>query len=88
MCANLKDGQTPAIFAAAYDDTGEKLKLIVAACPACIDVQDNYGENPLHLAACNRHEKCIEVLISAGCNPLLKNKYGNTAYDLCGLIKK
>lgn len=82
----LKDGYTPAHYAAiqiAYgDSTGEKLKLIVAACPACIDVQDNDGDTPLHNAAVNGDEKCIEVLISAGCNPLITNKGGKTAYDV------
>ena len=77
----LKYGNTPAHYAACSDGTGEKLKLIVAACPACIDVQNNDGYTPLHNAAYQGYEKCIQVLISAGCNSLLKNKDGNTAYD-------
>lgn len=78
----LKDGYTPAHYAALYDATGEKLKLILAACPACIDVQSNLGRTALHRAAQRGNEKNIQVLISAGCNPLLKKKNGETAYDV------
>ena len=58
------------------------MKAIVEACPDCIDVQHNYGKTPLHMAAYRGYDKCVNVLASAGCNPLLKSKIGKTAYDL------
>ena len=76
-----KHGETPAHYAAKYDATGEKLKAIVEACPDCIDVQDNNRRTPLHRAAYHGYDKCVNVLASAGCNPLIKSKIGQTAYD-------
>lgn len=76
-----KYGVTPTHLAASRDVTGEKLKAIVEACPACIDVQEENGWTPLHLAAIKGYDKCVNVLASAGCNLLIKNKKGKTAYD-------
>ena len=76
-----KYGLTAAHEAAMYDATGEKLKAIVEACPDCIDVQADDGRTPLHQAAYYGNDKCVNVLASAGCNLLIKNKSGGTAYD-------
>lgn len=59
----------------------DKLKAILEACPACIDVQNNVGNTPLHIAVIVEDEECANVLVSAGCNPLIKGQDRGTAYD-------
>lgn len=86
----LKVGSTPAHLAALVDSDSEKLKLIVAACPACIDVQskdnnigvgDSGRDTPLHIAAHNGADKNIQILLSAGCNYELMDQNRRTPYE-------
>lgn len=77
----MKSGVLAVHLAAAFDETGEKLKAILKAFPACIDVQCTMmGATPLIHAAHMGNKKGIQVLVSAGCNLLLKNDDGQTAY--------
>ena len=40
-----------------------------------------HGQTPLHEAAVGAHKAVIEILISAGCNPFVKDNKGLTAYE-------
>lgn len=60
---------------------GDTLKAIIEACPACIDVQNTRGLTPLHYAASIGNYEGDSVLVSAGCDPLITNEDGKTAYD-------
>lgn len=49
------------------------------------NLQNSYGETPLHLA-CLRHDKeMIRDLLSAGANPNLRNKDGKTPFEMIDL---
>jgi ankyrin repeat protein len=49
-----------------------------------------YGYKPLHRAAANGQDKCVEVLLKNGANSTIKNNKEKTALDVDkkGLIKK
>lgn len=37
---------------------------------------DAIGTTPLHTAASHNHVECVEILLSAGADPTIKNNYG------------
>ena len=49
---------------------------------ANLDIQDNRGWTPLHLAAWYPEEKIARMLIDAGARKDIKNKNGRIPYDL------
>jgi ankyrin repeat protein len=53
----------------------KKVQEILAADPKALDVQDNGGDTPLHLAALHGQYKVAEALIAAGANVNVKNSY-------------
>jgi len=47
-----------------------------------MDIQDNDGNSPLHLAAADMDEQVIKFLVEkCYCNPKLANKQGSTPHD-------
>ena len=50
---------------------------------AVLNVQNKMGDSPLHLACWGGHPECVKLLLESGADPLLKNKAGDTARDLC-----
>lgn len=44
-----------------------------------VDVTDNYGHSPLHVAACRGNWQVVRLLLAAGANPKLKDQRGLTA---------
>lgn len=50
-----------------------------------IDLADDEGRTPLMRAAQSRNAEIVEVLLNAGANPNLKDKYGHKAVDYLAL---
>ena len=48
-----------------------------------VNLRDADGNCCLHLAASGGFKKLIEILLSAGADPTMKNRHGNTPEDLC-----
>lgn len=47
-----------------------------------INEQGDYGYTPLHYAAESQSRKVYDLLIKRGCDPLVRNAYGDLAKDL------
>ena len=47
-----------------------------------VDVEDDNGDTPLHLAAQKEFEPGIEMLINLGCDPTQPNRSGRTAFSM------
>ena len=61
----------------------EVIKAILKQDPACINLQNEYGETALHFAVGNHHSpKEIELLLQLGSNITLRDNEGNTALDI------
>lgn|SRR5574343_1551744 len=49
---------------------------------ADVDIQDDYGWTALMYASNKGNLECVQRLLKAGANPLLKDRTGKTAYDI------
>lgn len=47
-----------------------------------VRARNNRGQTALHFAAQNRLSKAIDVMLSAGCDPLIKDEAGRRPIDL------
>lgn len=47
-----------------------------------LDVPDNQGDYPLHIAVKHNKTEVLELLVLQGCDKSLTNKEGETAYDI------
>ena len=63
------------------EDFTETVKIILNY-GADVNARNARGETALHLAARNEFQKVIEVLILAGCDPVVEDNDGNRAFDL------
>lgn len=63
------------------DDYTETVKVLINN-GANVNIRNARGETPLHLAARNEFQKIIEVLVLAGCDPLINDNDNNKAVDL------
>jgi len=63
------------------EDFTETVKILLNY-GADVNTQNARGETPMHLAARNEFQKVIEVLVLAGCDPVLEDNDGNRAADL------
>lgn len=63
-----------------YEDTNIPRDLI--SLGADIDIQDDKGDTPLHKAAFSGVESAVRFLRDHGCNINIKNKLGETPYDV------
>ncbi|MFN7038216.1 MAG: ankyrin repeat domain-containing protein [Alphaproteobacteria bacterium] len=81
-----KRKQAPIHYAAIYIDSPDIIDLLVkkGANINQISLSSKYGlrETPLHLAASNGNAKTVKRLLALGADPLIKDFYGNTPYDL------
>ena len=56
--------------------------ILLLAAGANVDKQDDYGDTPLMGAANNGRIEVVKERLKAGANKKLKNKSGETAYDM------
>lgn len=52
-------------------------------CNKLINSQNIFGKTPLHLAIQSANPELIEILLEAGADKNIKNKYGKLAKDYC-----
>ncbi|XP_070186884.1 ankyrin-1-like isoform X2 [Littorina saxatilis] len=66
VCAvNLYDGSTPLHRAVEHGDNLQLVKLLLTADKTCINIQNNAGLSPLHLACKLGRKKVIELLLAS-----------------------
>ena len=63
------------------DDYAETVKVLINS-GAEVNHQNGRGETAMHLGARSEFQKVIEVLVMAGCDPLLEDNNKNRAVDL------
>ena len=63
------------------EDFTETVKILLNY-GADVNAQNARGETPMHLSARNEFQKVIEVLVLAGCDPVVEDNDGNRAADL------
>uniref|UniRef100_A0ABD2VZP4 Uncharacterized protein n=1 Tax=Trichogramma kaykai TaxID=54128 RepID=A0ABD2VZP4_9HYME len=73
ICKRIEHGEFAEIFFQISDDIQETLQ---------VDVQDKYGNAPLHLAVEYHNCKAIEFQLKRGANPNLVNEEGSTPLHL------
>ena len=59
---NTKFPETP-LYIAAREGKADCLKILIEA-GSCVNVRNNRGQNPLHIACSEVHESCVELLVS------------------------
>ena len=78
--ARYKDGWTPLMHAARYNQDPEVTKILIDA-GADINARDKDGWTPLMHAAGNQNPEVIKVLLDAGADGKAKSNEGKTAFD-------
>jgi uncharacterized protein len=78
----LKRGGDPdqSLWAAAFRDDAESMKVLIAAKPNLNRVIE--GESPIFWAARLQRLKCLDLLIKAGADPMVKDAKGRTAIEI------
>ncbi len=54
---------------------------------ASLNIINKYGDSPLHIAVSKKKYYITKILLSAGANPNLKNRAGETAVDVAKRLK-
>jgi|GEM_PF-2866207 len=80
-------GHTP-LHKAVETDQVETAKLLIAAAPEAINIQDNQGFTPLHIAALKQNNAIVGDLLRAGVNPNLRIYSGANYIQLWKLAAK
>ena len=80
---NIRDtaGSTALNLAVSEPDMLPVIKLLIGR-GANIDNADTMGETPLMLATLSDNKEIVEFLVDSGADKTLKNKRGQTAYDI------
>ena len=87
-CKPDENGTTP-LHAAAANGLEVILAAILKKPNINVNVQTPDGFTPLHYAAMLRKNKIIEMLIKAGADGKIKNKYGQTPiYEVCSSLSE
>lgn len=74
-------GETALHFAAKAHNNIMTAALIDAGVP--LDAQNNTGRTALHVAAHGNRKGNVDFLLAGGANPLITDKHGNTAAQIC-----
>ena len=72
---NTKFPETP-LYIASREGKADCLKILIEA-GSCVNVRNNRGQNPLHIACSEVHESCVELLVSTYNLSLQNVKDGN-----------
>lgn len=77
---------TTALHVAVYTKNAHALNLILKhsekPCPGIIHQQDKWGKTALHHAYYHGFDEGIEILLKAGSNPDVPDRWGNKPFDL------
>jgi len=82
MDARDDEGRTPLHKATGGDWANVTAVRNLLELGAATDPVDGYGQTPLHIAARNADGACMDVLLTAGADPLSSDANGQTAVDL------
>lgn len=74
-----------AIHLAAHFGKLSIIQLLLSVCPEDVDLMNNEGQTPLHIAASEGHIELIPELLRNGSNALLQDADGRTALHLAVL---
>ncbi|XP_018334781.1 transient receptor potential channel pyrexia-like [Agrilus planipennis] len=76
------DKRTPLHAAVGKNAKSHDTIEVLVAWGADVNVKDQYGYTPLHVAALNELSQCVEVLIYHGADVTMKSKFGMTALGI------
>ncbi|KII69774.1 hypothetical protein RF11_12657 [Thelohanellus kitauei] len=75
-------GLTPFMYATAYKDSLDCMRVLYAYCPECIRDVDKMGNDALHLAVLYDNIEGVAYLLRKGFDMMKMNHYKETALDL------
>jgi ankyrin repeat protein len=75
-------GRTPLLEAANGDDRKKPVVELLLDRGAKINVKDDYGNTPLHLAAEHDAPGIVGILLGRGADPQIRNNEGKLALDV------
>lgn len=79
--ARSEKGRTPLMFALAYRNSLESVRVLVDA-GADVNARSDYGQTPLLWAAqSNESPAVVRALLDAGADPAVTDSHGNSAWD-------
>lgn len=71
-----------ALHLAAYLGKASVIRLLLSTCPEAVDLTNNDGETPLHIAASEGRFEAVVELLRAGANTLLQDVDGRTVLNI------
>ncbi|XP_068596492.1 nuclear factor NF-kappa-B p105 subunit [Brachionichthys hirsutus] len=91
MDAQDEDGDTGLHLAVLHNqkEALKSLTQVVAALPGqeVLNTRNHLYQTPLHLAVITRQREAVEALLSAGADPTLTDRHGNTALHLASMLE-